>query len=162
VFGGLIERGVDHRRIFDVFGVTRDESFPGFGVEHLYPDAIPTLRTLRTRGLRVGLAGNTSEQIEDILRSLDLPADVIGSSARWGIEKPSRDFFERVIAEGGAAADETVYVGDRLDNDVIPAVEAGMIGVFLKRGPWAYLEDADADLATHRIDSLAELPELIS
>jgi FMN phosphatase YigB (HAD superfamily) len=89
VFGALIERGEDHQRIFEVFGVTRDGSWPGFGAEHLYPDALPCLRTLRERGLRIGLVGNTSPQIEDILRTLDLPVDVIGSSGRWGVEKPT-------------------------------------------------------------------------
>ncbi len=164
VFGALIERGEDHQQIFDIFDVQRDESWDGFGEEHLYPDALPCLRTLRGRGLRLGLVGNTSKQIEDILRSLDLPVDVVGSSASWGVEKPSPAFFERVIAEGGFAASETAYVGDRLDNDVLPAVAAGMVGVFIRRGPWGFVHAArpEAARATHRIDSLAELDALLS
>ena len=164
VFGSLIERGEDHRRIFEIFGVKPGAKWPGFGLEDFYPDAIPCLRTLRDSGYRIGLVGNTTEQIEDILRSLDLPADVIGSSARWGIEKPSPDFFARVIAEGGVAPDETAYVGDRLDNDVLPAVRAGMVGVFIRRGPWGIVHAMrpEAAEATYRIESLEELPALLS
>jgi phosphoglycolate phosphatase-like HAD superfamily hydrolase len=160
VFGALIERAEDHRRIFDIFGVERDGSWPGFGIDDLYPDALPCLRELKQSGLRLGLVGNTSEQIEDILRTLDLPVDVIGSSERWRVEKPSPAFFERVVTEAGAPASRVAYVGDRLDNDVLPAVDAGMIGVFLRRGPWGWLHAAspDASRATLRIDSLAELP----
>lgn len=164
VFGALIERGEDHQRIFEIFGVERDDSFPGFGLEHLYADAVPCLRALRDQGLRIGLVGNTSLQIEDILRTLDLPADVIGSSGRWGVEKPAPAFFERVLTEGGFAPDETAYVGDRLDNDVLPAVRAGMVGVFLRRGPWGILHAQWPEVAeaTIRIGSLAELPARLS
>src|SRR5438874_755496 len=86
VFGALIERGEDHRRIFDIFGVQPDGTWPGFGMDDLYPDALPCLRELKGSGFRLGLVGNTSEQIEDILRTLDLPVDVIGSSQRWRLE----------------------------------------------------------------------------
>jgi HAD superfamily hydrolase (TIGR01662 family) len=160
VFGALIERREDHRRVFDVFGVTRDDSWPGFGIDDLYPDALECLRTLKAEGLRLGLVGNTSEQIEDILRTLDLPVDVIGSSERWGVTKPSPAFFARVVEEAGVRVSEVAYVGDRLDNDVLPAVEAGMAGVFLRRGPWGWLHAAssEAGRATIRIDSLAGLP----
>jgi len=163
VFGVLIDRGEDHQKIFDIFGVERDESWEGFGLEHLYPDAVRCLRTLRDRGLRLGLVGNTSPQIEDILRTLDLPVDVIGSSGRWGIEKPAPAFFERVIAEGGFAPDETAYVGDRLDNDVLPAVDAGMVGIHLRRGPWGIVHAMRPEVAraSHRIESLDELIDLI-
>lgn len=73
-------------------------------------------------------------------------------------------FFERVSEVTPAAPGEILYVGDRLDNDVRPAVEAGMLTALIRRGPWGWIQqhDPDADrLATFRIDSLAELPMLI-
>jgi len=160
VFGSLIERNEDHRRIFEIFDVKRDNSWPGFGIEHLYPDALDCLRALKGEGLRLGLVGNTSTQIEEILAGLDLPVDVIGSSERWGIEKPAPAFFARVVDEAGCAANEIAYVGDRLDNDVLPAVDAGMNGVFIRRGPWGVLHAMrpEVERATLRIESLAELP----
>jgi FMN phosphatase YigB (HAD superfamily) len=164
VFGALIERGEDHRRIFDIFEIERDGSWPGLGLDDLYPDALDCLRALKAMDLRLGLVGNTSEQIEDILRTLDLPVDVIGSSERWGLEKPAPGFFARVVREASFASEEIAYVGDRLDNDVLPAVEAGMAGVFLRRGPWGVLHALrpEAARATLRIESLAELPDALS
>ena len=55
-------------------------------------------------------------------------------------------------------------VGDRLDNDVIPAARAGMAGIFLRRGPWAVIQSfAQADLNIgHTISSLSELPSLLA
>ena len=54
-------------------------------------------------------------------------------------------------------------MGDRVDNDVVPAAEAGMLAVFLRRGPWGYTHAelpgvARADI---RLDTLAALPEAL-
>ena len=53
------------------------------------------------------------------------------------------------------------YVGDRIDNDVVPASAAGMRAVWLRRGPWGVVPQdvpAEADLV---VDSLSELVERI-
>ena len=58
---------------------------------------------------------------------------------------------------------EIAYVGDRVDNDVVPAATAGMVAVFLRRGPWALLHARrpEASVARLTIDSLDELPEAL-
>jgi FMN phosphatase YigB (HAD superfamily) len=64
----------------------------------------------------------------------------------------------------GVPAAEIAYVGDRVDNDVVPAADAGMVSIFLRRGPWGYLQ-ADwpgVALAHLRLDSLAELPAALA
>ncbi|MGW2253422.1 HAD family hydrolase [Kitasatospora sp. NPDC001660] len=78
--------------------------------------------------------------------------------------KPVPQFFERVAEVVPAAVDEILYVGDRLDNDVLPARAAGMQTALIRRGPWGWIRQHDpaAETATFRIDSLAELPELIA
>jgi HAD superfamily hydrolase (TIGR01549 family) len=165
VLGGLIDRGETHGRVFEIVApgfeaLLHDEAF---GREDLYPDALPCLERLRQGGYVVGVAGNQSERLERILHDLDLPADVVASSASIGAEKPSPVFFERLASMAGFGTEECAYVGDRLDNDVRPAREAGMVGVFLKRGPWAYLHAHD--VATSRpdvkIESLDELPDAL-
>jgi FMN phosphatase YigB (HAD superfamily) len=47
-------------------------------------------------------------------------------------------------------------VGDRVDNDVGPALAAGMVGVHIKRGPWGFLHEPPREAI--RIRSLDELP----
>ena len=92
-----------------------------------------------------------------------IDGDVIGTSDGWGVEKPSPGFFERVIVEARCPADQVLYVGDRLDNDVRPAQEAGMATALIRRGPWGYILDdpAVSDRCLFRLDTLAELPELV-
>ena len=60
-------------------------------------------------------------------------------------------------------ADRVLYVGDRLDNDVLPARAAGMRTAFLRRGPWGHVHALrpQAALADVRVDSLGELVELL-
>jgi FMN phosphatase YigB (HAD superfamily) len=129
----------------------------------LYPDALPCLQRLRERGYPVAIAGNQSRETETVLRRLGFEADLWGSSTEWGIEKPALGFFERLIAEAGLPAADIAYVGDRLDNDVLPALRAAMIAVFLRRGPWGVIHMARAQAAAAhlRIESLDDLPEAL-
>ena len=129
-------------------------------LQDFYPDALPCLTSLRKQGYMVGIAGNQPESAEAALRLCGVSADFIASSTGWGIEKPSLRFFERIVEETRLQPHEIAYVGDRLDNDILPAIEVGLFTVFLERGPWGTLharkpESANADL---RIKSLAELP----
>ena len=52
----------------------------------------------------------------------------------------------------------------RVDNDVVPAANAGMVAVHVRRGPWGYLQARwpEVELAAIRLDSLAELPEALA
>jgi HAD superfamily hydrolase (TIGR01549 family) len=175
VFGAVIARGLDYRETFQVFrpgfdlAVERERRAvagepESFGEENLYPDARPCLAALRAQGLLVGLAGNQTARAEMILRALDLPVDVIGTSDGWGAEKPSTAFFDRVVAEAGGNPAAVLYVGDRLDNDVRPAQLAGMPTALIRRGPWGHIltDEESARRCLFRIDSLDELPALVA
>jgi HAD superfamily hydrolase (TIGR01662 family) len=165
VIGGLIERGEHHDRAFEVLAPGFEPLLENeiFDLDDFYPDAVPCLTRLREAGFLVGVAGNQSARLEQVLRDLDLPIDVIASSASLEVEKPSPLFFERLAAKADVDPSESAYVGDRLDNDVLPARTAGMVGVFIKRGPWGHLHAHDV-ASRHpdvRIDSLDELPDAL-
>jgi HAD superfamily hydrolase (TIGR01509 family) len=159
LLGALIERGQDHRAVWDLLGVTRPPSDPPILPEDFYPDALPCLRAVAAAGYTMGLAGNQPAHAETALARLGLPVQFIASSARWGVEKPRAEFFERIALEARVEPRHVVYVGDRLDNDVLPARSAGMLGVLLRRGPWGHLhaQRPEAAEASAVIDSLAEL-----
>ena len=128
-----------------------------FSEQDLHADALPCLAALRERGLRLGAAGNMHSVHEEFLRP---HVDFVGSSERWGVEKPDLGFFAHVVEEAGATADEILYVGDRVDNDVAPALAFGMTGVHIRRGPWGYLQTPPEGAI--RIDSLDELPAVLT
>ena len=155
VLGGLAARGETHSEVWKILAVEWPAST--WTPDDLYADALPCLQGLRARGLLVGAAGNMPAQTEELLRE---HVDFVGSSGRWGIEKPSPEFFRRIAAEAGVATGQIAYVGDRIDNDVRPARAAGMIAVHIRRGPWGYLQDG-AEEAHVRINSLTQLPEVL-
>jgi FMN phosphatase YigB (HAD superfamily) len=158
----LVRPGLDLRREREARqtrgGMTRVER------RDLYPDALPTMTRLRAAGLLIGIAGNQPREAEAEIRALDLAVDFVASSASWGVAKPDPAFFNRIVVEFGVTPEHIAYVGDRLDNDVLPAIAARMLGVFLRRGPWGVIhatwpEAAHADL---RLESLDELPEALA
>jgi FMN phosphatase YigB (HAD superfamily) len=176
VFGAVIANGQDYRETFQVFWpgfeldqARRERADAGrpewFGEDDLYPDVRPSLTRLRADGLWVGIAGNQTVRAGGILRALDLPADMIATSDDWGVSKPDPGFFRRVLEVTPGRADEIVYVGDRLDNDIRPAASLGLPTALIRRGPWATIQQDDPDAArvpTMRIDSLTELPGKIA
>lgn len=131
----------------------------------LYPDVRPALGGLRKLGIRVLVAGNQSARAGELLRGLDLPADLIATSEEWGVAKPSPEFFARIVELAQAEPHEIVYVGDHPANDVFPAKDAGLLVAHLRRGPWGHLWADDPETvraADWRIGSLTDLTSIVS
>ena len=155
VLGGLAARGEQHTRAWEILGVEP----PPSAWEHarLYPDALPCLARLRSQGFLVGAVGNVPAEAEEVLR---VHVDHVGSSARWGVAKPAPGFFRRIVDIVGADPAEIAYVGDRVDNDVEPALEAGLVAVHVRRGPWGHLHEPPPRAI--RVRSLDELPDALA
>lgn len=114
---------------------------------------------MRRAGLIVGVAGNQPATVEQMLAAEGLEADFVASSAAWGVAKPDPAFFDRLIAEAQVPAECILYVGDRLDNDILPARAIGMHTAFIRRGPWVHIHalKEEVALADLRVNSLHEL-----
>jgi HAD superfamily hydrolase (TIGR01549 family) len=173
VLGGIIARGQPHREAFHLLrpGIdlraeveARRAAARDWDVLQgdLYPDALPCLRAVRDAGYRVGIAGNQPSTTEAVLRELDVDLELVVSSATWRIEKPDPAFFERIAEAFGLPPAEIAYVGDRVDNDIVPALAVGMRAVFLRRGPWGYLyPPGEGVTPSATIDSLDGLVEVL-
>ena len=175
-FGAVIALGKDYREAFEFFRPGFDLAAERklradagraetFGEGDLYPDARPAMAALWEMGVWVGVAGNQTSRSGGILRALDLPADMIATSDDWNAAKPNSSFFRAVIDAAPCAAGEIVYVGDRLDNDLKPAKDAGMRTAFIRRGPWGYIWERRPDMpavADWQMTTLAELPGIVT
>lgn len=168
VLGGLAARGEDHRRFLEAFrpGSSWEEVVPERGPwaltrDDLYPDAEPCLAQLRADGWQVVVGGNQPTALQRRVEQLQLPVDLVVSSDELGVAKPAAGFYAAVAARVGATTAECVHVGDRVDNDVLGAVAAGMTAVHLVRGPWGVLHAGHPGVE-HQVGSLDELPALLS
>jgi HAD superfamily hydrolase (TIGR01549 family) len=170
-FGAVIERGGEHRDVFDVFGIgdwqerraAVEASYGGFREEDLYPDARRSVEGLRAAGYRVAIVANQPQSRGAELQALGIDAEVMAMSDGMGVAKPDPAFFARTLALMGSPNPRSVaYVGDRLDNDVIPAAAAGMRAIWLRRGPWGVIHVVhDGVRPALTVDSLDELVERI-
>lgn len=121
------------------------------------------LESLQQMGLKLGLLSNTfihKSSLERHLRQhglLDfLPVRVYTYEYPW--RKPDERIFKEAAQQIRIDCDNIIYVGDRVDNDVVGARKVGMLPVLVR----AYTNETreiPSDVAY--IDCIAELPEWI-
>lgn len=131
--------------------------------EKPYPDALETLRYLSGKGYRLGIIANQSPGTRSRLKHWGLLNffDVIVASAEAGVSKPEKAIFEMAFAKANCLPQESIMVGDRLDNDIQPAKSLGMKTVWIRNGLSQYQNPALAkDIADYQICSLRELVDL--
>ena len=96
--------------------------------------SLALLEALRDRGLKVGLVSNAFDPGWLLHRTLDELGlserlDVAVFSSEIGKRKPHRAIFDHALAAVGVPAEEALFVGDRLYEDVRGASELGMTTV---------------------------------
>jgi putative hydrolase of the HAD superfamily len=128
---------------------------------HVFPDVMPALEALRSRGLVIGAVSNWIWQLPELLHSLELVShfDFVAASARVGYEKPHRGIFEHALREAGVSAEEAMHVGDHIDADVQGAAAAGIAPVLIDRRE--RFTESDLPEGVPLIRSLAELVPLV-
>ena len=123
----------------------------------LFEDVRPAVAALSARGLSLGIVSNFEAWLEDLLGVLDVrqafPVRVV--SGIEGIEKPDPRIYELALERAGVAADETVFVGDNPEFDVVPPAALGMFAVLVDR------RSRHPDHEGARISDLTQLPALL-
>lgn len=104
-------------------------------LERLYPDTITILDKL-SKKYKLGIIAN---QIAETQRRIDNWGigkyfDVVVASAEVGYAKPDFEIFNVALEQADCKPNETVMIGDRLDNDIIPAKKLGMKTVWVRQG----------------------------
>jgi HAD superfamily hydrolase (TIGR01549 family) len=173
VLGGSItnaDKPEDWRRFFELIQHPDwQDSQPEFEARYgslraddLYPDALRAIAGLTDRGYRVGVTANQPARRHDELEALGVRVQAMGMSDAMGVAKPDPAFFARTLQLlGSPPPAEVAYVGDRVDNDVLPSAAAGMRAVWIRRGPWALLQDDRDGVARLVVRSLDELVDRI-
>jgi putative hydrolase of the HAD superfamily len=124
----------------------------------VFPDTIPVLRGLRSRGLRVGLLTNGPSDFQR--RKLETTAlerelDAVAISGEIGYAKPEREAFAIALSLLRTEARETAMVGDSLTADVEGALGAGLAATI-------WLEAAgEPPVGAGRATSLTEAVKLL-
>jgi HAD superfamily hydrolase (TIGR01549 family) len=127
------------------------------------PDTARTLSQLRGRGLKLGIVSNTfvnSSSLEKHLQQLGI-LDFFAVrlySYQFAFRKPNIRMFKTAAERIGEMLENILFVGDRIDADIRPAMKVGMQAVLKK----AYTnEGKTTPKGAWKIDRLAELPALV-
>ena len=123
-----------------------------------FDDVVPTLETLKSQGLTLGLISNINRDGDELAESLGLKPhlDFAVTSVEVGAEKPHPPIFMAALSKAGTEPHEAVHVGDQLTSDIEGARGVGINPVLLDRdGNHGDIQDCP------RIESLAELPKLV-
>jgi HAD superfamily hydrolase (TIGR01662 family) len=168
VLGGAVARNQEPLSAFRLLGVTDplvyveevERRYGGFAEQDLYPDALPCLRGLEEAGYRVAVVANQPARRDAELRALGVAPAVMAMSEALGVSKPDPGFFAQALRlMGDPDPAHVAYVGDRIDNDVLPSAAAGMRAVWIRRGPWGHLQEDPDSTAALLVRSLDELLE---
>ena len=129
-----------------------------------YSDAHGTLVALIDKGYKLGIIANQKNGTTERLESWGLRQyfDVIVASAEIGYAKPDKKIFEKAFELANCTAAESIMVGDRLDNDIIPAKAIGMKTVWVKNGLAQYQSaELGEGVADYQIGSLSDLLRIL-
>jgi FMN phosphatase YigB (HAD superfamily) len=109
---------------------------PALGMRPVSDEAAGVLRGLYALRLRLALASNTKGPEQDRLGALRAAGveslfTLALQSHELGFEKPHPAFFAHLLHDLNCHPHQVLMVGDNLDHDVVPAVEAGMPAVLI-------------------------------
>lgn len=100
-----------------------------------YDDAMPTLRELWLRGLKLAAISNTWPAMPKVLMALGFD-EYLGYwviSEFLGVEKPAPAIFERALDIAGVEPIRAIHVGDDMLTDIDGALAVGMRAVLIDR-----------------------------
>jgi HAD superfamily hydrolase (TIGR01549 family) len=176
-WGNVTGRDFDALSLLKKFGVHRgynlsEEQWREVGwlwyeplsrIAKVEPDIRETLGVLRRMGLKLGILSNTFISAG----SLDRQLEQLGMleffpyrlySYQYKFRKPDRRIFKAATEKIGEPAENILFVGDRIDKDVTPALKAGMRAALKS----AYTNTGkEVPAGVIKIDLISELPGLI-
>lgn len=131
-------------------------------LECLYPNTRKILEQLSQK-YNLGIIANQVSGAESRLDNWGIGKcfDVVVASSEEGCEKPDARIFLKALERAGCKPNEAVMVGDRLDNDIVPAKNLGMKTVWVRQGFAKYRnitdENEQPDFIIESIDDLLEI-----
>lgn len=135
------------------------------GLESLYPEAETVLKSLLKMGYRLGIIANQSIGSEERLEEWGIRKyfSVVIASAEEGVAKPDKEIFLRALKKANCDPQNAFMVGDRLDNDIVPANEIGMKTVWIKQGLGGYATPKEPlEYPDYTVNDLTELCDLFN
>ncbi len=131
--------------------------------ETLYSDTKKCLEVLSGK-YKIGVIANQSLGTENRLKNFGILKyiDLVIASAEEGAAKPDRKIFEIALNRANCISEQAVMIGDRIDNDIVPAKEIGMKTILIRQGFFRYWRiTSDSEKADYEVNNLSEIINII-
>ena len=132
--------------------------------EVLFKDTLDVLEYLKSKGYKLGIIANQKKGLEKRLDEFGILKyfELVIASEEVGISKPDKEIFIITISKVNCIPQECVMIGDRLDNDIIPAKQIGMKTIWIRQGLAIY-QDIKLGIkhADYVVNSLKEIKEIL-
>ena len=133
-------------------------------LEKLYDESPAVIQALFQK-YELGIIANQLDGLKERLQAFDLLQYFKYIISSWDLKvmKPDIRIFEYALDKANCSPQETCMIGDRLDNDILPAKSLGMKTVWIKQGfgalqkPLSKSEEPD-----YTINNLTELLKIFS
>ncbi|MBP5603376.1 MAG: HAD family hydrolase [Treponema sp.] len=131
-------------------------------LEELYEEAPAVIKVLAQK-YELGIIANQLDGLKERLEAFGLLKYFKYIISSWDVQvmKPDIRIFEYALAKANCKPQNACMIGDRLDNDILPAKSLGMKTVWIKRGfgalqkPLSKSEEPD-----YTINNLSQLLEI--
>jgi putative hydrolase of the HAD superfamily len=122
-------------------------------------DTLPALEQLKARGLTIGLISNVIQDMEATFARFGLQPylDFKVTSGEVGRDKPDPEIFLTALKKAGLQPQETIYVGDQYEIDIVGARRVGMKALLIDRNDY-FPEITDCP----RITDLTQILQYVS
>ena len=156
-----VERKPQYRTVIDKFGFKKVAPYRT-ELEELYEDAPVVIKALAQK-YELGIIANQLDGLKERLEAFGLLQYFKYIVSSWDVQimKPDIRIFEYALDKADCEPREACMIGDRLDNDILPAKALGMKTVWIKRGfgalqkPLSKSEEPD-----YTINKLSQLLEI--
>jgi putative hydrolase of the HAD superfamily len=124
-----------------------------------FPGLFEMLDLLKQQGYLLGIISNGRGKFQmSAIAGLGIQAyfDIMLISETEGVRKPQPEIFHRALDRLGVLAQDSVFVGDNPEADILGAKNAGMLAIWKRNPHWLTATAADAT-----IDELMEIPSVL-
>lgn len=132
-------------------------------LEKLYPETPAVLEKLAQK-YKLGIIANQVEGTQKRINDWGIGKyfDVVVASAEAGVAKPDSAIFKIALEKSGCKPENAAMIGDRLDNDIIPAKKLGMKTIWVRQAFAVYQKVRnDEEQPDFTIDSIREITEIL-
>ncbi|MFA9414177.1 HAD family hydrolase [Streptococcus sp. E29BA] len=130
--------------------------------ETVYPGVVDMLATL-TKTYSLGIIANQGLGLQGRLEGWKIRPyfELVIASSDVGMKKPNKEIFQYALTKAGISAKQAIYIGDRIDNDIIPAKKIGMRVIRVLQGFGQYAPENMQQTSDICIASILDLPAVL-